>query len=83
MPCLPSCRRLLNACSPRRPLPPLACSHVAECILAELQDAGGNNYTTPLEAWLAAYPREQLYLTQYERLTASGETEGLVADVKR
>lgn len=56
---------------------------MAECVLAELADEGGNNYTTPFEAWLAAYPREQLYLTQYERLTADGQTEGVVADVKR
>ena len=37
-----------------------------ECLELELP---WNNYTQPLTAWLAAFPREQIMLLQYETLT--------------
>jgi hypothetical protein len=42
-----------------------------------------NNYSAPVQAWLDAFPRRQLLLLQYERLTDPDQEAAHLHIVKR
>ncbi|KAI7837039.1 hypothetical protein COHA_009116 [Chlorella ohadii] len=54
---------------------------IYRCGLEYLEDE--SRYANWLKPWLAAYPPEQLYLFQYENLTATENTMGALRDLKR
>lgn len=61
---------------------PAPCSNqtLFSCLKTELPE---HNYTTPIQAWLEVYPREQLLLLQYESLTAPEQEAEQLKAVKR
>ncbi|KAL4418907.1 hypothetical protein ABPG77_004060 [Micractinium sp. CCAP 211/92] len=46
------------------------------------RDLGRENYSQPLQGWLDAYPREQVYLIQYENITSGATTPSVLQDLK-
>lgn len=46
------------------------------------RDLGRENYSQPLQGWLEAYPREQVYLIQYENITSGASMPGVLQDLK-
>lgn len=73
--------RCPSTLGPPPPLSPL-CRHdsLFECLELELP---WNNYSTPVQAWLDAFPRRQLLLLQYERLTDPDREASHLRTVKR
>lgn len=53
---------------------------VYKCLKRQLP---GFNYTEPFQTWLDAYPRDQLYLVQYENMTSEAHSLEVVQDIKR
>ena len=54
--------------------------HVFHCLERDLP---GQNYSEPFQAWLDAFPREQIMLLQYESLTAPEHVASHLRAVKR
>ncbi|PSC69269.1 snurportin-1 [Micractinium conductrix] len=55
-------------------------SSPAFCVMKELKS---ENYSEPLQAWLEAFPRGQLYVVQYENMTSSATSPSVLQDIKR
>lgn len=53
-----------------------------KCIRQKLEDPD-ERYTPRLQAWVDAFPREQLFVMQYENLTEPAATKRVLRDVKR
>lgn len=47
------------------------------------QSLAGLNYSTPVRAWLEAFPANQVHLLQYEALTRPERAEARLAGLKR
>lgn len=55
-------------------------NNLFDCLRSELLTV---SYTAQLAAWLAAFPSEQVMLTQYESLVSPERAAAQVKDVKK